>query len=186
MASRNRIPYPDPARLSAAKRAYLDAPNLRVLNVARMTMHLPDAMWRATVDMALACVNDTSISARMREVVIMRVAALSASEYELHHHRSICRAIGMSEAEIAGLENGAYTGLNDAEQAVARFTTEVVRDVMPADDTVAAMRGIYSDEQVFEIMAIIGSYMITARMVAVANIDCDEIAVTTWDRERGE
>ncbi len=180
----NRVPYPDPATLSAEKRAYLDNPELRVLNIARISMHAPDPIWRATVDMAIAVVTNTHTSDRLREIIVLRVASLSNSEYELFHHLSMGRAVGLSDEAIAGLQSGELAGLSPEERLVAQFTTEVVRDVSPKDETVAAMRALYSDEHIFEMLGIIGSYMNAARIAAVAQIENDEIAVKNWDEER--
>jgi len=180
----NRIPYPDRARLSEAKRAYMDAPNLRVLNIARISMHAPDPIWRATVDMAIAVVTDTLIDDRMREIIVLRVAYLSNSAYELFHHVSLARSIGISDAAIAGLESGDFSALSPEEALVARFTTEVVRDVSPSDETITAMRAHYSDERIFEMLGIIGSYMNAARVAAVAGIENDDLAITSWAKER--
>jgi alkylhydroperoxidase family enzyme len=180
----NRIPYPTRAQLSEAKRAYLDAPNLRVLNIARISMHAPDPIWKATVAMAIAVVTDTLIDDRMREVIVLRVAYLSKSAYELFHHVSLGKAVGLSDAAIAGLESGDFSALSPEERLVAQFTTEVVRDVSPSDETIAAMRASYSDERIFEMLGIIGSYMNAARVAAVAGIENDEGAITSWDEER--
>ena len=180
----NRIPYPDPESLSAEKRAYLDNPELRILNIARISMHAPDPIWRATVDMAIAVVTDTHISDYLREVIVLRVAHLSNSEYELFHHLSMGRAVGLSEEIMAGLESGDFSALPEDERLLAQFTTEVVRDVSPSDATVAAMRARYSDEEIFEMLGIIGSYMNAARIAGIAQIANDEIAVKNWDEER--
>lgn len=180
----NRIPYPERDQLSEAKRVYLDAPDLRLLNIARISMHAPDPVWKATLDMALAIVTDTLIDEWMREIIVLRVAYLSSSGYELFHHVSLGSSIGMDNARIAALESGDFTALSPEEQLVAQFTTEVVRDVNPADETVAAMRAAYSDERIFEMLAIIGSYMSAARMAAAAGIENDDVAMTSWAKER--
>jgi len=182
----NRIPYPDPEKLSAAKRAYLDNPDLRLLNIARISMVAPDPIWRATVDMAIAVVTDTLTDDRLREVIVLRVANLSRSQYELHHHLSLARSLGFSEAEVDALASGDFAALSPRDRLVAQFTTEVVRDVDPGDETVAAMRAQFTDEHIFEMLGIIASYMNAARIAAVARIENDDIAITSWAREREE
>lgn len=180
----SRIPYPERDKVSAAKRAYLDDPALRLLNIARISMHAPDPVWRATLAMALAIVTDTLIDEWMREIIVLRVAYLSKSEYELFHHVSLARSIGISDAKIAALESGDFAALSPEESLVAMFTTQVVRDVSPTDETVAAMRAHYSDERIFEMLGIIGSYMSAARMAAVAGIENDDVAMTSWAAEK--
>jgi len=180
----NRIPYPQPEDLSDAKRAYLENPNLRVLNIARISMHAPDPIWRATVDMAIAVVTNTISDDRLREIMVLRVAYLSKSRYELFHHVSLARSLGFSDAEMAALESGDFTALSPRYRLVAQFTTEVVRDVDPSDETIAAMRAEFTDEHIYEMLGIIGSYMSAARVAAVARIEDDDIAVTSWAKER--
>lgn len=180
----NRIPYPDPATLSADKRAYLDNPALRVLNIARISMHAPDPIWRSIVDLAIAVVTDTLTDNYLREIIVLRVGSLSNSAYELHHHLSMAKEVGLSDEQIKGLVEGHYSSLSPREQILAQFTTEVVRDVDPTNETVAAMRAEFTDEHIFEILAIITSYMNAARFAAVSRIENDDIAIKSWDEER--
>lgn len=180
----SRIPYPTREQLSDAKRAYLDAPNLRLLNIAHISMHAPDPIWRATVAMALAVVTDTLIDDRLREIIVLRVAYLSKSGYELFHHVSLGRSVGLSDDQIAGLESGDFSAFAPEDALVAQFTTEVVRDVSPGEATITAMRAQFSDERIFEMLGIIGSYMNAARVAAVAGIENDDVAITSWSKER--
>ena len=180
----SRIPYPTREQLSETKRAYLDAPDRRLLNVVRMAMHTPDVLWARQRDLATATVFDTSIDPRLREVLILRVGAISRSDYELHHHRSIARRLGMDDATIAAIEGGDFVGLGEEERVVAQLTTELVEDVSPSDATLAAARVLFSDALIFEMIAIIGVYMMTARIIGVGGCEVDEEAVSSWETEK--
>ncbi len=181
----SRIPYPDRAQLSEAKRASLDRGG-RVLNVVRMAMHAPEVLWARQRDISIATVTDTTIDPRLREVLILTVGALSHSDYELHHHRSIARGIGMTDAAIAAIEAGDYAALDEAARVVAQFTAELVRDVSPSDATLAAARALFGDALIFEMVAIIGVYMMTARVIAVGGCEIDDVAVSSWETEKIE
>jgi alkylhydroperoxidase family enzyme len=180
----SRIPYPTREQLSETKRVYLDAPDRRLLNVVRMAMHTPDVLWARQRDLATATVFDTSIDPRLREVLILRVGAISRSDYELHHHRSIARRLGMDDATIAAIEGGDFAGLGEEERVVAQLTTELVEDVSPSDATLAAARALFSDALIFEMIAIIGVYMMTARIIGVGGCEVDEVAVSSWETEK--
>ncbi len=180
----SRIPYPATADLSDAKRAFAAAPDRRMLNVVRMAMHTPDPLWATQRELATAAVFQTTIDPRLREVLILRVANLSHSEYELHHHRSIARTLGFDDSKLLALESGDFSALSHEERVVARFTTEVVVDVGPSDEILAATRALFSDALIFEMVAIIGVYMMTARVIAVGGCEIDEVAISTWDKER--
>jgi alkylhydroperoxidase family enzyme len=180
----SRIPYPDPATLSEAKQAHMHPPGGRLLNVVRMAMHTPDGLWAPQRDVSIATVFGTTIDKRLREVLILRVGALSNSEYELHHHRSIARQLGMPDSEIAAIEAGDYSDLDEEARVVAQFTTELVVDVSPSDATLAAARALFSDALIFEMVAIVGVYMMTARVIGVGGCELDEIAVQSWGTEK--
>src|SRR6478609_3819559 len=107
----SRIPYPDLADLSDEKRAYADLLGPRMLNVVRMSLHTPHGLWEAQRDLAGGSVMKATLDPRSREVLILRVAWLSKSDYELHHHLSIARNLGMSEAVLSALETGNYAAL---------------------------------------------------------------------------
>ncbi len=180
----SRIPYPEPADLSEQKRAFMAAPTHRLLNVVRMALHTPDGLWERQRDLSVATVLMSTMDPRLREVLILRVAHLSNSDYELHHHLSIARQLGMDDAVLRALETGDYGALSEEERVVAQFTTEVVVEVGPSDETLAATRALFSDALIFEMIAIIGVYMMTARIVAVAGVEIDDVAVSSWDKEK--
>ncbi len=163
-----RMPYPDPSTLSDEKRAYIDLLGPRMLNVVRMSLHTPHGLWEVQRDLAGGSVMKATIDPRLREVLILRVAWLSKSEYELYHHLSIARNLGMSEETLRALETGDYAALTPQERAIAQFTTELVVDITPGDETLAAVRALFSDALIFEMIALIGNYMMTARVVRSA------------------
>lgn len=180
----SRIPYPDPADLSDAKRTFLAQPTHRILNVVRMALHTPDGLWERQRDLSVATVLMSSMDQLLREVLILTVAHLSNSDYELFHHLSIARNLGMSDEALAAIAQGDYAALPDDQRVVAEFTAEVVRDVSPSDATLAAARALFSDPMIFEMTAIIGVYMMTARVAAVGGCEVDGAAVASWDKEK--
>src|SRR5690606_32536836 len=114
---------------------------------------------------------------RLRETVVLRVAWLSGSDYELHHHLPLARAAGLTGDEIAALERADYAGLEPLLAAAARFTDEVVVRLSPADETLAALRAVASDQVVVNIVLAIGCYMSIARLVAVTGVEPDASAL---------
>lgn len=177
----NRIPYPDPETLSAAKRALLDGAS-GVLNVSRMAMHATDALWLAQRRLGQAAVYESTLDERLREMLILRVAYLSDSEYELFHHLSIAEHAGVTAEQRDAMRTGNFAQLTADERALANFVTEVVRDVRPSDETLQTVRDAYGLPLVFEMIVLIGSYMLTARVAAASGVECDEVAVSAWKR----
>ncbi|KEQ53822.1 carboxymuconolactone decarboxylase family protein [Sphingobium chlorophenolicum] len=175
-----RIPYPDPATLSDTKREVLSGAFGRVLNISRMAMHAPDAFWAAQRALGRAAIFDIGIGQRQRELIILRVAYLSRSDYEIYHHESIAAALGMTDAEMKALETGDFVAFAADEACLCEFVSEVVTNVSPSDRTLASMQEHFSLPAIFEVLIIACTYMMLARIAAVSGPEIDVEAVTAW------
>jgi alkylhydroperoxidase family enzyme len=176
----SRIPYPDPNTLSPAKREAMALFGEKTLNVSRMSMHAPEKHWAAQRALGFASLQTTTIEPRLRELIILRVAYLSGSDYEAYHHESLAAREGLGEADFAALKTGDVSGFSPLEQDVCRFVSELVQQVSPSDETLAAIRARLPDERVFEIVLIVGAYMLTARVAAVGGVELDPQPIGAW------
>src|SRR5438093_11494467 len=57
----------------------------------------------------------TGLSARVREIAILCVAAATDSAFERYAHERVGRAAGLSEAELADLLEGRFSGADPVE-----------------------------------------------------------------------
>jgi len=112
-----------------------------------------------------------------REMVILRVGALSKSAYEKMQHYQMALDAGWTEKELEGIENGISE--NQRESAILKFTEECVKNVKVSDETFAAVKHIYDDQQIAELTLMIGHYMMTARFLETLEIPLDSSA-TSW------
>ena len=172
----SRIPYPDIASLpEKMQRMIAGTP----LNVVRMGAHASPPLFEAQGALGYAIAQPEVLEPRLREVVILVVASVSGSEYELHQHRPLALAAGLSEAEIAAIEAGDYAGLDERLAAVAQFTAATVREPDPPDAVVAAVRRYVSNRELVNIVLAIGCYMSLARLIAVTGLELDEHRLET-------
>ncbi len=82
--------------MSQVKRDWIFDPNRKhLLNITKMTLHVPDKIWEPHAHLARATVRDAVLEKVYREMIIVRVGYLEKSEYELCHHRSIAANIGI-------------------------------------------------------------------------------------------
>jgi 4-carboxymuconolactone decarboxylase len=176
----SRIPYPDLTDLSPAKREAVRGWGDQMLNISHMLMHCADGIWLGQRALARSTVLEATIELRLRELLILRVAYLSDCEYELFHHLSLARQLGATGAEIDAMRTGDFSAIGEKEGALGRFVTEIVVDVNPDDETMAAIRAHFSDAHVIEMIMIIGYYMMVARAAAAAGIEVEKEAVTDW------
>ncbi len=169
-----RIPYPDVATLPETVRRMVEG---SPLNVVRIGAHASPALFEAQGRLSYAIADPEVIDPRIREATILRVAQLSGSDYELHHHRPLARAAGLTEPEIAAILAYDYPALDTTLAAVCRFTDEVVTRISPADETLADVRALLPDREVVNIVLTIGCYMSIARLIGVTGIELDEVAI---------
>jgi 4-carboxymuconolactone decarboxylase len=169
-----RIPYPDISKLpEATQKTLASVP----LNVVRICAHASQVLFDAQGQLGRAVAHPEALEPRLRETVIVRVAYLSNSAYELHHHVPLGRAAGLTDADLAALASRDYGALDPLLAAAARFTDEVVVQLSPSDETLASLRKLTSDQVVVNIVLTIGCYMSIARLIAVTGIELDASAL---------
>jgi 4-carboxymuconolactone decarboxylase len=169
-----RIPFPDYSQLpSSMQKTLQQVP----LNVVRMCAHASQPLFEAQGQLGRAVATPEVLEPRLRETIILRVAYLSGSHYELHHHIPLGRAAGLTEAELTAIGDRDYKALPPLLGIAARFTDEVVRQLSPADETLEALRALSSDQVVVNIVLTIGCYMSIARLAAVTGIEPDKHAL---------
>ncbi|MEU1587050.1 carboxymuconolactone decarboxylase family protein [Micromonospora sp. NPDC005710] len=119
---------------------------------------------------------DLTLDPLLREVAILRVARLSDVTYEWVQHEPIARSVGATDEMIhaLGRDEIQAVAFSPEQLIVLRFTTEVVRDVRPSDETVTALTRLLTPREVVELLMVIGQYMMIARVAAVADLDVDE------------
>lgn len=69
------------------------------------------------------------LNSRLRELAIMRIAWLTACEYEWSQHWRVAQGLGVSADDLAGVRDWqSYAPFGSAERAVLAATDDVVRD----------------------------------------------------------
>jgi len=169
-----RIPYPDVSKLPEIVQQRLKSVPL---NIVRICAHASLDLFEAQGALGRAVANPDALEPRLRETVILRVAHLSNSAYELHHHIPLGQGAGLHEADLAAIAKQSYDTLDPLLAAAARFTDEVVTQLSPSDETLASLRKLASDQTVVNIVLTIGCYMSIARLIAVTGIDLDASAL---------
>ena len=88
------------------------------------------------------------MSARDRELLILRIGFLCQAEYEWGQHVAIARRIGMSDEEILLAKSGPETeGISEIDQLLLQATDELHADAHVSDSTWAGLSKHYSTEQ---------------------------------------
>jgi alkylhydroperoxidase family enzyme len=171
-----RLPYVDPADAPEPVRDALG--RVPPLNVFRMMANAETA-FRPWLRWGAALLRDLSLDPLLREIAILRVARLTPhAEYEWVQHVPFAQAVGATEEQVTALERGEIdaAAFTPPQQAVLRFTTEVVADAQATDATLERLGGFLSPREVIELLMVIGQYMMLARVMATTRMELDEPA----------
>lgn len=111
----------------------------------------------------------SSLSPRIREVVILTVGVAWQADYEIYAHVAVARTVGLSETVIAGLRSGETDGSTDDwapdELAAHRFTDELVRTHRVSDATYAAAEEAFGRDGVLDMVHLTGMYLATSALL---------------------
>lgn len=146
------------------------------LNIFRLHAHAP-TVFPGYSAMAQAIFAKLDVPPLERELVVLVVAVLQDCEYEWAQHEQIAASMGIPQAQIDAIRGGDFTGsaFNDRERALFEFTRQTVANVRVDDAAYEAVAAFYSHRQIIELLFTIGSYMMLARIMEVAEIELDAV-----------
>jgi alkylhydroperoxidase family enzyme len=168
-----RLPYVDPATASEPVRELLERMPVH-LNIFCMMAHAA-TNFRPLLRLGTSILTEQQLSGGLRELAILRVAALSPAQYEWVQHVPIAKLMGVTDAQVEALERGdvAAACFGPQEQLVLRFTTELVQGVRASDAVFSEMAQRFSPQEIVELILAIGFYMTMARLMETTAIDID-------------
>ena len=171
-----RLPLADPATLNPEQRALFD----RV--VARIVPWANDAGFQATaadgrligpfnpallnpavtaslLDLHVSARTNTSLSERVREVVILAVGAVWRADYELYAHVALARRAGLSEESARMIAAGEEpAGLSDQEILAQRLTQQLSASHRIDETLYRQAEDAFGAEGLIDIAFLIGIY----------------------------
>lgn len=130
-----------------------------VPNMFRVMAHRPEIF--ATMQAHFAAVLQTgTVSARLKELIIVRTSQVNQTPYCLASHTRLARGLGWSDDQITHLagwrERDDFT---PAEKAALRLAETVTRDAHAVtDEQFAELRSYFSEGEVVELLCAIGLF----------------------------
>jgi alkylhydroperoxidase family enzyme len=108
------------------------------------------------------------------ELVILRVAHNSASEYEWRHHERLGAAAGLSTEEIERVRRGAHAaGWSHRQEVLLRAADELHAERSVSDSVWAELRPLYSDTELIELCMLVGHYEMLAMTLNALRVQPD-------------
>jgi AhpD family alkylhydroperoxidase len=104
---------------------------------------------------------------RVRELVIMRVAALTGCGYVFEVHKAqYAKPAGVTPDEVEALRSRGQPALfGGRESALLAYVDAMTRDVEVPDDLFEGMRGRFSDREVVEVTVLTAAYNMHTRFL---------------------
>ncbi|BBY19875.1 carboxymuconolactone decarboxylase family protein [Mycobacterium stomatepiae] len=147
------------------------------LNVFRLLANAPNVFpgWTQMVDELFA---SPTFSARMREVVVLRVAHLQGSAYELGQHVRLGKAAGLTDQQLDALATGNLDGAGfDAdERAALAVVDELCTTHHLGDESFATAQAVFGDAALTELLMIVSCYYGLALVLNAADLEIDDTA----------
>jgi alkylhydroperoxidase family enzyme len=151
----------------------------KLMNLDRMILHsVPFTAGWGTFLRAVR--TELSLSAKIRELAMCAVSALTNTEYELHHHEPHFLSAGGTKEQFDALADvrkaAQNTKLFDAtDRAVLQLALEMTENVAVSDATFAAARNALGDDerQTVELVGVIAAYNMVTRFVMALGIELE-------------
>ncbi len=117
----------------------------------------------------------TTLSTRQRELLILRVAALRASDYEWAQHAVLGADNGLDDDAIARIADGpAAPGWSSSDAALLRAADELVADARISDETWAELAGELDTQQLMDVVFTVGAYDLVAMAFRSFGVELDD------------
>ena len=143
-------------------------------NILKTLAHHPK-MFKRWLPFANHVLFKSSLSPRIREIVILRTGWLCHSEYEWTQHVRIGREeADMVEVDFMALEKGSDDPhWNSEERVVLRGVEELIKDKQISDVVWDEMGKYFNQTQMMDIVAAVGNYTLVSMMLNTFGVQLD-------------
>jgi 4-carboxymuconolactone decarboxylase len=112
---------------------------------------------------------ETSVPIRLNEFAILIIARQWRSQVEWYAHAPLAAKAGLSSDIIAELKTGKRPSqMAEDEAVVYDFVSELTTTHAVSDQTYARAKKVFSDQQIVDLTAVAGNYVMVAMLLAMA------------------
>lgn len=170
-----RIPTLDEAQWDDEQKELIGRAGEReqTFNIFRTLVRHPKALKRWMV-FANHVLFKSTLGAREREIVILRIGWLCRAEYEWAQHVVIGKRAGLTDAEIDMISAGPDApGWDRFDAALVRAADELHADAIISDETWATLAERYDEQQMIDLVFAIGNYNLVSMMLNTLGVQLD-------------
>jgi 4-carboxymuconolactone decarboxylase len=112
---------------------------------------------------------ETSVPTKLNEFAILIIGRQWRSQVEWYAHAPLAAKAGLSPEIIAELKaNKRPSNMAEDEAVVYDFVTELTATQKVSDETFARAKKVFGDQQIVDLTAVAGNYVMVAMMLAMA------------------
>lgn len=142
----------------------------RLTPLDRMLLHSPPFAdgWNSLLG---AIRGRGTLSGDLRELAVLRVAALNGADYEWTAHEPVARKEGMTAEQIdASRVGGDVALLDDRQQAVVAYTDAMTKQVTVPDELFAVLQRVLEPHEIVELTVTVGAYNMVSRFLVALEV----------------
>ena len=124
--------------------------------------------------LAQALRHGAATSRELRELVVLRVAHLTGSDYEWSHHRKMAEREGIGVAKLRALPRWQESDAFDDEERAALRLADETHGIAVSDETVAALSRFFASGEVVELIMLASLYEAVARMIQGLGVQVED------------
>jgi alkylhydroperoxidase family enzyme len=169
-----RLSYPDLNNpVIAPVVARIKAERGKVLNLYGMLLHSPPVAegWLAFLT---AIRQKCSLSARIRELVIMNIAVINGADYEFCAHTPFALVEGITAQQIDDLRQGQVESFDAVERSALAYSESMTRDIHVPQAVFDAAKVHFNEREMVKLTATVGAYNLVSRFLEAMQIDHDK------------
>lgn len=145
----------------------------RVVNALGVLVRYP-ALAKAFLTFNRHLLFDSSLSDRIRELVILRIAWLRRAEYEWAQHVALSERAGLRKEEIEAVKEGPDAkSWPPFEAALLRAVDELYRDAFVTDATWNSLSASLDQHQLMDLVFTVGAYDLLAMAFNTFGLELD-------------
>ena len=152
-----------------------------VPNIFKTLAHHPDLMRRWLV-FGNHVLFKSTVPARERELIILRIGWLCEAEYEWAQHVRIGKQSGLTDDEVHRIKIGPTAkGWNERDTILLKATDELHKDACISDATWQGLSKHYNTQQLMDIVFAVGQYNLVSMALNTLGVQLDPGLTTSFE-----
>ena len=147
----------------------------QVSNIFTTLANNPKLMEKYSSGFVTYIARESTLPAREREILILRIGWLCRSEYEFGQHTLLGKRDGLTDEEIKRITEGPKApGWNPFDATLLRAVDELYYDAFITDATWNALAKRYNQQQLMDVVATVGQYNLVSMLLNSFGVQLDE------------